>query len=253
MKVEVWSDVTCPWCGLGNHRLEKALASFEHREHVEVIHRSFELDPSLPHDARPVRDVLREKHGMSNGQLDAVLAPMEAMAANEGLAPYILGENIIANTRLAHELLAMAREGGFGNAAWKYLFRAYFGEGRSVFDVDALVALGEGIGLDPSEVRAALGDGRFRSHVEFDAAEARLLGINGVPFVIIDRRRRIAGAQSSGTILRELKEAWREGPTHLRIAEGAMCGPAGCMTPSEETAGGSGQTRNTIGELLVRR
>jgi predicted DsbA family dithiol-disulfide isomerase len=234
MKVEIWSDVTGPWCGLGHHRLEKAFASFEHREQVEVIHHSFELEPSLPRGARPARDVLREKHRMSDAELDAVLAPMEAMAAREGLAPYILGDNVIGNTRLAHELLAMAREGGLGNAAWKRLFHAYFGEGRSVFDIDALVPLGEEIGLDPSEVRRSLSDGRFRSRVESDAEEARLLGAKGVPFVMIDRRRTVAGAQSVETILRALDQAWRENPTPMGVAEGSLRGPDGCVTSSPE-------------------
>lgn len=214
MRVEIWSDVICPWCGLGQHRLDKALAAFEHRAHVEVVHRSFQLDPGAPSVARPVTDMLAEK-GLPLGRIGSVTARVEALAAADGLTPYVVGDNVVGNTRLAHELLALASERGLEDAAWKRLYRAYFGERRSIFDVESLVALGEEIGLGPAEVRAALADGRYRARVETEAKEARSLGSSGVPFVVIDRRYAIAGAHPTDTFLRALDEAWQANPTPL--------------------------------------
>lgn len=227
MKVEIWSDVICPWCGLGQHRLEQALAGFEHRAHVEVVHRSFQLDPGAPAVPQPVRTMLARKYRMNEAQLEATFARIEGLAATDGLAPYIVGDNVVGNTRLAHELLALAAARGREAAAWTRLYRAYFGERRSIFDVDALVELGTELGLDPAEARAALTDGRFRAQVEADGAEARALGASGVPFVVIDRRYGIPGAQPVEAFRQALEQAWRDQPTPI-ATDAASCGPDGC-------------------------
>src|SRR5690606_28049777 len=195
MKIEIWSDVICPWCGLGQHPLEKALAGFEHRADVEVLHRSFQLDPSFPNRTEPVRSMLARKYRMNDAQLDATFRRVESLAAAEGLSPYVVGDNVVGNTRLAHELLAMASERGLEGAAWKRLYRAYFGERRSIFDLESVAALGAELGLDAADVRAALLEGRYRARVEADGREARALGASGVPFVVIDRKYAVAGAQ----------------------------------------------------------
>jgi predicted DsbA family dithiol-disulfide isomerase len=236
MKIEIWSDVICPWCGLGQHRLDQALASFEHREDVEVVHRSFQLDPRFEGPALPVRDMLAKKYGMGEAQLEATFERIESLAASEGLSPYVVGENEVGNTRLAHELLALASECGLEDAAWKRLYRAYFGERRSIFDLDALVAIGEELGLDGAEVRAALTDGRFRRRVEADGDEARQLGASGVPFVVIDRHYAVAGAQPADTFRQAIERAWADNPTPRLIATGdgeGLCGPDGCAIPEK--------------------
>jgi predicted DsbA family dithiol-disulfide isomerase len=213
VNIEIWSDVICPWCGLGQHRLDAALAAFPHRDGVTVTHRSFQLDPSAPAATRPVRDMLRQKYGMNDAQLDASARRIEALAAADGLQPYHVGDNRVGNTRLAHELLAFAAERGREDAAWKRLYRAYFGEVRSIFDVDALVALAEDIGLDGTEARDALTTGRYTAKVEADGREARRLGCTGVPFVVIDRRFAVAGAQPLETFRAALERGWREQAT----------------------------------------
>lgn len=210
MKLEIWSDVICPWCGLGQHRLDVALEGFAHRDAVEVVHRSFQLDPRAPAAPQPVRAMLAAKHGMNDAQLAATFARIEGLAAADGLSPYIVGDNVVGNTRLAHELLALASECGREAAAWQRLYRAYFAERRSIFDVAALVALAEELGLDPAEARAALADGRHVARVEADGREARALGATGVPFVVIDRRYAIAGAQPIDTVRRALEHAWQQ-------------------------------------------
>lgn len=210
MKIEIWSDVICPWCGIGLNRLERALEGFEHRDEVEVVHRSFQLDPRYSGEPRPVREMLSQKYGMGPAQLDAMVARVEAIAAADGLSPYQAGANRAGNTRLAHELLALASERGLEDAAWRRLYRAYFGEGRSVFEVESLVELGQELGLDPDEVRGALADGRYRGRVAADDEEARALGATGVPFVVVDRRYRIAGAQPLEVFRDVVERAWRE-------------------------------------------
>lgn len=228
MKIEIWSDLICPWCGLGQHRLEQALAGFAHRDQVEVVHRSFQLDPNAPVTPQTSRELLTKKYGMREPQLQATFDRIEGMAASEGLTPYIVGDNIVGNTSLAHELLALASERGLEDTAWKHLYRAYFGERRSIFDLDALVQLGTEIGLDPAEVRAALTDRRYQAKVTAEGREAQQLGSSGVPFVVIDRRYAIAGAQPVEAFREVIERAWAEHPAPIVVASGNDCGPDGC-------------------------
>jgi len=227
MKIEIWSDVICPWCGIGQHRLDAALADFPQREEVEVIHRSFQLDPSFPAGVTlPVREVLRKKYRMTDAQMDENSRHIESLADADGLRPYKVGQTLAGNTRQAHELLALARAHGLEAEAWKRLYRAHFGEGRSIFTVDSLVELGVEIGLEAAEVRAALEDGRYAAQVLSEGREAQKLGANGVPFVVIDRRLGIAGAQSVDTFRRALRQAWRDNPVPL--PKGEACEPDRC-------------------------
>ncbi|MBA3542087.1 MAG: DsbA family oxidoreductase [Deltaproteobacteria bacterium] len=228
MKIEIWSDLICPWCGLGQHRLEQALAGFAHREQVEVVHRSFQLDPGASSTPQTARELLTTKYGMKEPQLAATFARIEGMAASEGLAPYIVGNNVVGNTSLAHQLLAFASERGLEDAAWKHLYRAYFGERRSIFGIDALVELGSELGLDVTELRAALTEGRYQPRVDAEGREAQELGSTGVPFVVIDRRYAVAGAQPVEAFREAIERAWREHPTPIVIASGEVCGPDGC-------------------------
>lgn len=229
MKIEIWSDVICPFCGIGQHRLDAALADFEHREDVEVVHRSFQLDPSFPPGTtRPTGEMLRAKYGMSQAQLEANTGRIEAMAAADGLSPYKVGDNLVGNTRLAHELLALAAERGLEDAAWKRLYRAYFGEGRSIFDLESLVPLGVEVGLQEDEIREALTSGRYTDKVEADGREARALGATGVPFVVIDRRLGMSGAQPLEVFRGALAKAWSERPQPVLVEGEDVCGPDGC-------------------------
>src|SRR3954469_17330619 len=139
MRIEVWSDIICPWCGLGLHRLRAALARFEHAADVQVVHRSFQLDERAPAgQTEPVRAMLRKK-GLADPQIDAVTARVAQLAEAEGLTPYRVLENRVGNTSLAHELAAWATEQGRGPETWDLLFKTYFGEAQSVFEIEPLV------------------------------------------------------------------------------------------------------------------
>jgi predicted DsbA family dithiol-disulfide isomerase len=210
MRVEVWSDIICPWCGLGNHRLEQALARFPHAQDVEVVYRSFQLDPSAPAVPETAREMLRKKYGASPQQLDAMTGRVEAMARADGLEPYHVGDNLVANTRLAHAFALWAREQGKGREAWRALYKSYFGEKRSVFDVDALVALAPKLGLSADACREALRSGRYDDLVREEQREATEMGASGVPFFVIDRKFAVEGAQSTDVLLRALEVAWKE-------------------------------------------
>ncbi|GII66123.1 protein disulfide-isomerase [Sphaerisporangium krabiense] len=209
MKVQIWADVICPWCGIGRHRLKAALERFEHADEVEVVHRSFQLDPGAPAGvARPVAEMLTAKYGMDPAQVAAMNARVEELAHAEGLKPYIVADNVVGSTALAHEFLAHATAQGMHTRAWDHVLTAYWGEARPVFTVDALVSLGEEIGLDPAGTREALTDRRHRSEVEREAARARALGATGVPFTVVGDRYGLAGAQDPETVLDVLRRAW---------------------------------------------
>jgi predicted DsbA family dithiol-disulfide isomerase len=206
MNVEIWTDIVCPWCGIGDHRLTQAVARFEAEggEPVDVVHRSFQLDARAG-APRPVRELLREKYGMDDARLAAMTRQVEGIAAADGLVPYVSGDNVIGNTGLVHQMLQMANSKGLGDTAWAMASRAYFGEQRSIFDVESVVALGAQIGLDAAELREALASGRYAAAVDADCREAAALGCTGVPFVVINRKVGVAGAQSVDTLVRALR------------------------------------------------
>jgi predicted DsbA family dithiol-disulfide isomerase len=207
MRVDVWADIVCPWCYLGSARFDAALRQFEHRDQVEVVYHSFELDPGRPAgDTQPVLDMLAAKYGMSPAQAAAAEGRVQGLAQAEGLDFTVDRE--IGNTRAAHRLLQYAQAHGGGRAMIRALYRAYFGAGRSVFDEAGLAAVAAGAGLDASQARAALADEQAAQQVEDDIAQARRLGVTGVPFYVIGGSRAVSGAQPTDVFLAALRSAW---------------------------------------------
>ncbi|MDH6622647.1 putative DsbA family dithiol-disulfide isomerase [Streptomyces sp. LBL] len=239
MKVELWSEITCPWCGLGSHRLDMALERFEHGDEVELIHRSLPLSDHLSVGGGvSVRQALRQHHGLADDSLEAGPRHVEALAAREGLVPYTVLENEVGNTRWAHEFLAHASAQGKNRAAWDRIFRSYFGEARSVFTVDALLDLADELGLERNETRRVLDDGRYRQQVQDEARQAQRLGATGAPFLVIDGHYAVPGAQGTDTLLRTLRQAWDETHPSLAVADSGegVCGPDGCAVPATRPA-----------------
>jgi predicted DsbA family dithiol-disulfide isomerase len=207
MRVDIWSDIICPWCYIGNGRFSRALADLEHRDEVEVVYRSFELDPSIPGgQATPILDVLAAKYGMSPAQAGQAEARLAAMAAAEGLDFTV--DRAVGNTFDAHRLVHLGREHGMQERLLQRLYRAYFGEGRSVFDQEALVALAADEGLDPDIARRVLEDGSYGDAVRADEDQAARLGISGVPFCVVDGKYGVSGAQPEETFAQVLRDAW---------------------------------------------
>jgi predicted DsbA family dithiol-disulfide isomerase len=210
MEVEIWADIVCPWCYLGKRHFERALDSFDHRDKVQVVYRSFELDPAAPHGVTtPTVEVLAEKYRMSPDDARQAQRQMEQRASADGLTFRMDGLRT-GNTRDAHRLLHLAKATDRQAELMERLQRAYFTEQDSIFDHDTLTRLAVEVGLDPAEVSAVLASDRYRDHVETDEAMARSLGATGVPLFVIDRRYGVSGAQPAETIAGVLERAWSE-------------------------------------------
>ena len=210
MRIDIWSDIVCPWCYIGKRRFERAVAEFEHRDALEIVHRSFQLDPASPRgEVHNHRDRLMFKYGMSRSEADATQIKMEQTAADEGLEFHLVG-GTTGNTVDAHRMLHLARERGEQAALLERLYRAHFTEQRSVFDLESLAALaGEG-GLDSDEVAAVLRGDTYENVVDADRRAAREHGIGGVPFYLFDGRHGVSGAQPTESFSKVLTRAWAE-------------------------------------------
>ncbi|WP_448317824.1 DsbA family oxidoreductase [Streptomyces sp. CO7] len=234
MRVEIWSDIACPWCYVGKARFEKALDAFAHRDDVEVVHRSFELDPGRAKgDVEPVLGLLAKKYGMSEEQAAAGEANLAAQAAGEGL-PYRSEGRDHGGTFDLHRLLQLAKERGRQSELLDLFYRANFAEERSVFgDADEyLVELAVRAGLAEDEVREVLGDpSAYAREVRADEQEAAELGVSGVPFFVIDRRYGVSGAQPVELFSQALTQAWGERSPLTVLSDGDACGPDGCEVP----------------------
>jgi predicted DsbA family dithiol-disulfide isomerase len=204
VKIEIWSDVVCPWCYIGKRRLEHALDEFEHADEVEIIWRSFQLNPDAPRgEAIPTRQYLATRFGPQAGQMAERVA---AVATEEGLdfAP----DSLTANTFDAHRLLHLAAAEGVQGAAKERLLRAHFVEGADLSDQDTLVRLAKEAGVSEDRARLVMENpDEYAKAVDSDIAEARMLGANGVPFFVIDRKYGISGAQPVATFLQALRTA----------------------------------------------
>ena len=211
MQVEIWSDIVCPWCYLGKRNFEQALDQFGHQADVDVVYRSFELDPSAPAGVTtPTIELLASKYGMTPQQAEDAQRQMEQRAAHAGLTFRMDGLRS-GNTRDAHRLVQLARANGRQAELVERLHRAYFTEQDSVFDHEALARLAAEAGLDPGEVAKVLDDADlYADEVTEDEMTASSLGATGVPFFVIDRRYGISGAQPPETIARALAQAWAE-------------------------------------------
>ncbi|MEU8590612.1 DsbA family oxidoreductase [Streptomyces sp. NPDC048664] len=236
MRVEIWSDIACPWCYVGKARFEKALRAFPHRDEVEVVHRSFELDPDRARgDVQPVLTMLTRKYGMSTAQAQAGEDDLGAQAAAEGLEYRTTGRDH-GNTFDMHRLLHLAGERGRQDELIQLLYRANFAEERSVFTEGEarLVELAEEAGLDAEEARRVLADpAAYADAVRADEREAAELGANGVPFFVLDRTYGVSGAQPAEVFTQALTQAWGERPALKLVEEeeAGACGPDGCAVP----------------------
>lgn len=236
MRIDIWSDVVCPWCAIGKARLESALADFAHRDDVEVVYHSFQLDPSSPTEpTETAREMLSRKYRMSPAQAAEAQGRVVALAAEEGLDFTRHAESPVANTLDAHRLLhlALAEGGPLQQATLKQaLFQAYFGDARNVADHGVLREVAVAAGLDPLRVDAVLAGGEYADDVEADIQQAVSYGASGVPFFVVDGRFGISGAQPTELFAQTLERAWRESHPVLETVPGAAadgeCGPDGC-------------------------
>ena len=208
MDIEIWSDVVCPWCYIGKRRFEQALAQFPHRDTVTIRWRSFELDPSAPQQyTGTLNEMLAEKYETTPQQAARMNERVSGLAADEGLE-YHLDQARPGNTFNAHRLLHFAAAHGAQEAATERLMRAYFTEGQAIGDAETLARLAAEAGLDADAARATLASEAYADEVRADEERAAQLGIHGVPFVAIDARYGVSGAQPTEVFLRALQTAW---------------------------------------------
>lgn len=235
MRIEIWSDVVCPWCYIGKRRLETALADFAHADDVEIVYRSYLLDPEAPSvPDQSVAEVLGQKYGGGPEAGRAMIDQMQSVAAAEGL-PFRLHEAQRVDTVDAHRLLHLAYEtGGAGmqSALKEALLSAYFTETVNVADPEALTRIATGVGLTEDRVREVLAGAEYADAVDADIAQAAAFGATGVPFFVVDRKYGVSGAQSPDVFTEVLERAWREAhpapPVMIAGDDAAACGPDGC-------------------------
>ncbi|WP_310726860.1 DsbA family oxidoreductase [Streptomyces sp. N2A] len=232
MRVEIWSDIACPWCYIGKARFEAGLAAFAHRDEVEVVHRSFELDPKAPPASDvPVIEMLAAKYGVSRAQAEQMEARVAAAAAEEGLG--YRSDRIHGNTFDLHRLLHLAEAHGRQEALLDAFYRANFAEARPLGDPAVLAELAIGAGLPADEVARVLADpDAYAQEVRADERAAAELGATGVPFFVIDRRYGISGGQPAEVFRQALERAHADGVVEVVPAGDAeVCGPDGCAVP----------------------
>lgn len=222
MHIEIWSDVICPFCYIGKTQLDAALKDIGVTAKIE--HRAFRL---MPGDAvAPVEEMFAKKYGQSPQQAQATMRNVEATAANEGLEFHIAG-TLTGDTLDAHKLLLLAGDKGVQPQVLNRLYRAYFTEARNVFNRDALLDLAVDAGLDRTEAGQALDSAELAARVAADQRTAQTFGVRGVPFVVIDRKFAVSGAQGKANFVKALQAAIAETPAVVE-GDGAACDINGC-------------------------
>ena len=229
MKIQIWSDVMCPFCYIGKRRFEQALEQFEHKNEIEVEWKSFQLNPNLVTDPTiNINQYLADIKGITIDHAKQLNDHVTEMAAEVGLT-YDFDKAIVANSFDAHRFTHLAKQNGLGDQAEEALFKAYFTEGKNIADHETLAELGEQIGLDKDEVAHTLKGNKYAINVNQDIAQAQQLGIRGVPFFVMDMKYGVSGAQAVDTFTQTIEKAYSEWAATkpqqpLDVVEGDSCG-----------------------------
>lgn len=232
MKIEIWSDVMCPFCYIGKHKFETALEQFEDKNNIEIEWKSFQLMPELEKGkVSDLERILVEKRGIDLQQAKAMNAQVSQAGEQIGIT-FNFDKALAVNTFDAHRFIHFAKHNGKQNEAEEVLFRSYFTDGKNVSNFSTLIQLGEEIGLDTNALKTALENGSYADEVRADIYEAQQIGARGVPFFVFNRKYAVSGAQAPQTFLQTLEKSfteWRkENPeTKLEIIDGKVCTPDG--------------------------
>ena len=232
MKVEIWSDVMCPFCYIGKRKFELALEKFPQRDTVEITWKSFQLNPDMITDPdKNINQYLAEVKGWSVKQAEDANNYVTDIAKKVGLT-YNMDKAIVANSFDAHRLSHLAKKYNKQDALEERLFLAYFTEGKNTADHDTLIAIGVEIGLEENEIKSMLESNEFSAQVNRDILEAQMVGARGVPFFVFDRKYAVSGAQDPAAFEQVLNTIWEEQtkltPITLNENAGDVCGPDGC-------------------------
>ncbi|MGY4538476.1 putative DsbA family dithiol-disulfide isomerase [Mucilaginibacter sp. UYNi724] len=232
MKIEIWSDVMCPFCYIGKRRFEDALQQFAHKDEVEIEWKSFQLNPDMVTDTSVnISQYLADAKGWTLEYAQQMNNHVTEMAAEVGLT-YNMDNAVVANSFNAHRFAHLAKKHNLGDAAEEALFKAYFTDGKNMDDVDTLAELGVSIGLAADDVKQTLATDAYADVVKHDIAEAQYLGIQGVPFFVMNSKYGVSGAQAVPVFTQTLEKAFGEwndeqSKPKLDVIEGPTCGPDG--------------------------
>jgi len=226
MKVDIWSDVRCPFCYIGKRKFENALEKFPHKNEIEVNWHSFELDPSLETNTEvSAIEHISEIKGISKVQAEGMHEHVINVAKEVGL-DFDFEKSVVANSFNAHRLIQLAKTKGLGNEIEEQLFKAHFTEGKNIDDKETLVQTGMSIGLDEKEIKEMLASDAFAKEVKQDEMQAQSIGVRGVPFFVLNDKYAVSGAQSPDTFLEVLNQTWKEFEEEkqpLIVTEGESC------------------------------
>ena len=233
LKIQIWSDIMCPFCYIGKRRIEGALQNFEHKDAVEIEWKSFQLDPSFiasPEDN--MVEHLAEKYRKDTYWAQEMLDNMTQNAKNSGL-DFHFEKAVMANSLNAHRLLHLAKKYNLANDLEELLFKAYLTDGKNINDLDTLRALGLEVGLYAESIDEVLHSNAYANEVQQDIIEAQSIGVQGVPFFVFDNKYAVSGAQHVETFVKTLEKVWEEGKfdskvTVLNTTDGGSCGIDGC-------------------------
>ncbi len=207
MKIEIWSDIMCPFCYIGKRQLEKALAEFPNNE-FEIEWKSFQLDPSItPQNGKDVYTFLAERKGISLEQSKEMHKGVVERAKSVGL-DYHFEKAIVSNSLTAHRIIHLAKTKNLGDEMEEIFFKAYFTEGKDLNDSSTLIELGIEAGLGANEISEVVeNEDMYLNNVKADIAEAQEIGVQGVPFFVFDRKYAISGAQPLEAFVQTISEA----------------------------------------------
>ena len=233
LKVQIWSDVMCPFCYIGKRKIEEAITQFENKESIEIEWKSFQLDPSFvatPNET--IADHLAEKYGRDIDWAESMLENTAQTAKSNGL-DFHFEKAILANSLNAHRLSHLAKKHNLSNELEELLFKAYFTEGKDVNDWNTLQEIGQKAGLHIDEIKQLIETDTFTKEVRADQQEAQSLGVTGVPFFVFDNKYAVSGAQPTDVFLKTLEKAWEEGNFNASLqmqnpSDANTCGIDGC-------------------------
>ncbi|WP_264565802.1 DsbA family protein [Flavobacterium sp. N3904] len=233
LKIQIWSDVMCPFCYIGKRKIEGALDQFENKKSVVIEWKSFQLDPSFV--ATPnenIVDHLAEKYRRDTDWAQTMIDNMTENAKTSGL-DFHFEKAILANSLNAHRLLHLAKKHNLSNELEELLFKAYLTDGKNVNDLNTLESLGLEVGLDKEAIENVLNTDLYANEVQQEQQEAQSLGVTGVPFFVFDNKYAVSGAQPTQVFLKTLQKSWEEGnfETKLKLqntTDENSCGIDGC-------------------------
>lgn len=233
MKIEIWSDVICPFCYIGKRNLEKALEQFPDRDQLEIIWRSFMLDPSIPYIAEnSYAEHLVIRKGLSIEQVNGMISGITQTAKHAGLE-FNFEKSVLTNSYKAHQFIQFAKSKGLGDQAEEVLFEAFFTSGKDTADTETLLQLAETIGLEKKQLATVLENNTYSSQIDQEMKDAKKQGLNGVPFFLFNQKHAVSGAQPPEAFLSLLNRSFSEWQVESQNNILDMTGGGACSLDGE--------------------